>query len=54
MTPHTNYRPSDEVSEAIKGATLGWANAKDEEKEETEQEPETTEPETPPAGDLEG
>ena len=30
LTPHTNYRPSQEVAEAIKGATLGWATAKDE------------------------
>ena len=42
LTPHCNYRPSDEVSEAIKGATLGWANAKDEESQEQTQEPENT------------
>ena len=61
LTPHTNYRPSDEVSEAIKGATLGWANAKDEEKEETEQEPENPDNggeggggADTPTGDLEG
>ena len=61
LTPHCNYRPSDEVSEAIKGATLGWANAKDEEKEEAEQEPENPDNgseggggDNPPAGDLEG
>ena len=41
LTPHTNYRPSQEVSEAISGAQLGWATAKDDDKEETEQEPET-------------
>lgn len=41
LTPHTNYRPSDEVSEAIKGATLGWATTKDEQSQEQEQEPET-------------
>ena len=40
LTPHCNYRPSDEVSEAIKGATIGWANAKDEESQEQTQEPE--------------
>lgn len=40
LTPHCNYRPSDEVSDAIKGATLGWANAKDEESQEQTQEPE--------------
>ena len=42
LTPHCNYRPSDEVSEAIKGATLGWANAQDEESQEQTQEPENT------------
>ena len=41
LTPHCNYRPSQEVSEAIAGAQLGWATAKDDDKEETEQEPET-------------
>ena len=40
LTPHTNYRPSQEVSEAIAGASLGWATAKDDDKEESEQEPE--------------
>ena len=40
LTPKANYRPSEEISEAIKGASLGWATAKDDEKEETEQEPE--------------
>lgn len=41
LTPHCNYRPSQEVSEAIAGASLGWATAKDDDKEESEQEPET-------------
>lgn len=41
LTPHCNYRPSQEVSEAIAGAQLGWATAKDDDKEGTEQEPET-------------
>ena len=41
LTPHTNYRPSEEVSEAIKGASLGWATAKDEQSQEQVQEPET-------------
>ena len=40
LTPHTNYRPSQEIAEAIKGAAIGWATAKDENKEGTEQEPE--------------
>ena len=30
LSAHANYRPSAEISEAIKGATLGWATAKDE------------------------
>ena len=30
LTPHTNYRPSQEIAESIKGATIGWATAKDE------------------------
>ena len=57
LTPHTNYRPSQEIAEAIAGASLGWATAKDEDKENTQ------EPETPgngegggntPSGELEG
>ena len=61
LTPHTNYRPSDEINEAIKGANLGWATAKDDDKEESEQEPENnqggddnTGGDNPPSGDLEG
>ena len=60
LTPHCNYRPSDEVSEAIKGATLGWANAKDEEGQEQTQEPENPDNgdegggANTPSGDLEG
>ena len=55
LTPHTNYRPSEEVSEAIKGATLGWATAKDDDKEESEQEPENPDtPDTPSGGGSEG
>ena len=30
LTPHTNYRPSQEIAEAIKGATIGWSTGKDE------------------------
>ena len=56
LTPKANYRPSEEIAEAIKSASLGWATAKDE-KEENTQEPET-EPEPEPTGgghgDLEG
>ena len=39
LTPHTNYRPSQEIAEAIAGASIGWATTKDEGKENT-QEPE--------------
>ena len=39
LIPHTNYRPSQEIAEAIAGASIGWATAKDEDKENT-QEPE--------------
>lgn len=39
LTPHCNYRPSQEIAEAIAGASLGWATEKDEDKENT-QEPE--------------
>ena len=39
LTPHCNYRPSQEISEAIAGAQLGWATEKDEDKENN-QEPE--------------
>ena len=61
LTPHTNYRPSDEINEAIKGASLGWATAKDDDKEESEQEPENNQGggddngggDNPPSGDLE-
>jgi hypothetical protein len=41
LTPHCNYRPSQEIAEAISGASIGWATAKDESKDGTEQEPET-------------
>ena len=55
LTPHCNYRPSQEVSEAIAGASLGWATAKDDNKE-TEQEPETggNGGGNPPSGEIEG
>ena len=39
ITPHCNYRPSQEIAEAIAGAQPGWATEKDEDKENT-QEPE--------------
>ena len=41
LTPHCNYRPSQEIAEAISGASIGWATAKDESKDDAEQEPET-------------
>ena len=41
LTPHCNYRPSQEIAEAISGASIGWATAKDEGKDDDEQEPET-------------
>ena len=44
MTPKATYQPSDEINQAIKGATLAWATAKDE-KEGTE---------TPAGGDDNG
>lgn len=44
LTPHCNYRPSQEIAEAIAGAQLGWATAKDEGKDNTQ------EPETPGTG----
>ena len=59
LTAHTNYRPSQEIREAIAGAQLGWATDKD----NGETEPETDTPSTsgggttqpqPGDGDLEG
>lgn len=37
LTPHTNYRPSQEIREAIASATLGWAGKKDEGEQEPEE-----------------
>ena len=49
MTPKATYQPSDEINQAIKGATLSWATEKDEkEGTETPAEPET------PSGDNGG
>lgn len=55
LTPHTNYRPSQEIAEAIAGASLGWATEKEADKEETEQEPENpgTGGDNPGEGELE-
>ena len=57
LTPHTNYRPSQEIAEAIKGATLGWATAKDEGETEPADDNTNTGGEgggNTPGGDLEG
>ncbi len=48
-----NYRPSAEISEAIKGASLGWATAKDETADNT-QEPENTDTTDNQGGDNGG
>ena len=60
LSAHANYRPSSEISEAIKGASLGWATAKDETADNT-QEPENTDTTDnqggdngSPTGELEG
>ena len=50
LTPHTNYRPSQEVREAIASATLGWASDKD----KGEQEPENTDTPSDQGGDNAG
>ena len=41
MTPKVNYKPSDDIAAAIKGASLSWATEKDE-KEGVETPDETT------------
>ena len=50
LTPHTNYRPSQEIREAIGSATLGWATDKD----KGEQEPEGGTDQPTPSGDNGG
>ena len=52
LTPHCNYRPSQEIAEAIAGAQLGWATEKDEDKENA-QEPENGGGNDSQGGDLE-
>ena len=66
LTPKATYQPSDEINQAIKGATLAWATAKDEKEgaetpaSEGEGEGEGTNTNTgggnnnTPSGDLEG
>lgn len=66
LTPKATYQPSDEINQAIKGATLAWATAKDEKEGaetpagEGEGEGEGTNTNTggdnnnPPSGELEG
>jgi hypothetical protein len=51
LTPHCNYRPSQEIAEAIAGAQLGWATAKDDNKDNT-QEPENGNGESGEGGDT--
>ena len=51
LTAKVNYRPSDEIDAAIKGAKLAWASAADEKKEQ-ENGGENTE--TPAGGDNSG
>ena len=50
LTAHTNYRPSQEIREAIAGAQLGWASDKD----KGEQEPEGGTDQPTPTGDNTG
>ena len=47
LTAHTNYRPSQEIREAIAGAQLGWATDKD----NGEPEPEGGTDQPTPTGD---
>lgn len=59
LTPKATYQPSDEINQAIKGATLAWATAKDEKEgaETPAGEGEGTEgggDNNPPSGELEG
>jgi len=58
LTLKVNYRPSDEIDAAIKGAKLAWASAEDEKKEqENGDENTTTDPDENGNGgndDLEG
>ena len=37
LTLRVNYRPSDEIDAAIKGAKLAWASAEDEKKEQEQE-----------------
>ena len=53
LTPHCNYRPSQEIAEAIAGAQLGWATAKDEGETEPTDDNTNTGGNTPGTGELE-
>ena len=53
LTKKVNYRPSDEIAEAIQSAKLVWASAEDEKKEQENGEANTT-TDTDEEGDGEG
>ena len=60
MTPRVNYKGSDDIMAAIKGATLSWATEKDEKEGVETPDDDTTNTagqggnNTPPSGELEG
>ena len=58
LTLKVNYRPSDDIDAAVKGAKLAWASAEDEKKEQENGDANTTtdpeEPETPAGGGSNG
>ena len=58
LTLKVNYRPSDDIDAAVKGAKLAWASAEDEKKEQENGDANTTtdpeEPETPASGGSNG
>ena len=60
MTPRVNYKGSDDIMAAIKGATLSWATEKDEKEGVETPDDDTTntaghgDNNNPPSGELEG
>jgi len=60
MTPRVNYKGSDDIMAAIKGATLSWATEKDEKEGVETPDDDTTNTgnqggnNNPPSGELEG
>ena len=60
MTPRVNYKGSDDIIAAIKGATLSWATEKDEKEGVETPDDDTTntagqgDDNNPPSGELEG